>query len=518
MSNLGALLKLNFQKFAGALRKKSNKKSAQVGIGTVIILGLGILALYSLQAWSMFKGLAPEGLSQLCIFHACLVTVNVLVILSVMRSVGKKKQTDEIMLSFPIKKIDIVLSKLIGTYLIDLFFTFTLIMPFIIIYMIFESFSISMLLFGLLLTIILPLFSVGLSLITKFLIRQVFNKSKFANFYKSLVSVVILVASFAFIFFKTFGYGKVNSGASNSYFSDRKVTELLAKIVLNQDIISFLIILSCCLWVFVVGTILESVSLNKDVARYVPKKHEISFSNQGSLTSCLIKKEVNNYLTTPAYVSNTILGPIMAIMLSIIFSSMGLKGVEQKLGLVVDKPTMCGLLTMLIMFSLSTAIISCSSVSLEGKKFWVLKSSPISEKKLLFAKAVNQLIFTLPAVLISSVICLVSFKFSLVEFLILTLVPSIFMALLAFLGVYVNILFPKLDWTEETQAIKQSMSALIMMLGGMIFSIIPLGIYLWIYSNVLVVGLISFAIYLVLLIVSICVLFTNGVKKFRNIH
>lgn len=518
MSNLIALLKLNFQKFSGALRKKSSKKTAKVGVGTVIVMALAVVALYSVQAWSMFNGLAPLGLSQLCIFHACLITVNVLVILSVMRSVGKKKQADEILLSFPIRKIDIVLSKLIGTYLIDLFFTFTLLMPFVVIYMIFETFSLSMLLFGLLLTIILPLFSVGLSLITKYLIRQVFNKSKFANFYKSLVSVIILIASFALIFFKTFGYGKVSSSVSSTYFSDRKVTELLAKIILNQDLISFIIIFISCVIIFAIGAILESVSLGKDASKYVPKKRDVSFSKKSNLTTCLIKKEASNYLTTPAYVSNTILGPVMAVMLTIIFSSLGLKGVEEKLGLVLNQTTMCGLITMLIMFSLSTAIISCSSVSLEGKNFWLLKSSPIDEKKLLLAKGINQLIFTLQAVLISSIICSISFRFSFTQCLMVTLVPTVFVTFLAFAGVYVNILFPKLNWIEETQAIKQSVASLIMMLGGMIFSIIPLLLYLWVFNDIVIVGLVAFLFYFVLLIISIVLLFTSGVKKFRNIH
>lgn len=518
MSNLGYLLKINFQKFAGGFRKKQKKNAKPIGVSLIALFAVLILAFYSFQAWSMFKGLAPVGLSQICVFHACLITVNVLVILAVMRSVGKKKQTDNLLLAMPIKKVDIVLANLIGTYLLDLFFTFTLLMPFVIIFMCYEGFSLSMLLLAILLVFVLPLFSVGLTQIMNFLIRQVFNKSKYGNFYKSLISVAILTFALLMIFLKTFNYGNVQSGLVLDYFNDRPITECLAKILLNRELVSTILVVLICGIVFALGVALNCVMLNKETARYVPKKKEVKVAKQKSLLGYLLKKELTNYLTTPVYVSNTIIGPVMLIILSIVLSSMGLKGIEQNLNLVLDSEGVCGLVILVSLFSLSTAIISCSTISLEGKNFWILKSTPINEKIVLASKCLLQIVVTLPAIIISGIVSSIAFKFSALECALCFLLPCVFTLLLSCLGVLVNLIFPKLEFTEETQVVKQSVASLLTMFGGMVLALVPLVLFLWASKDIMLVGLISACIYLALLGVSLTLLFTYGVNKFRKLQ
>ena len=514
------LIKYNFLRTLGGLQGKKKRKSTISASITLVLLGLGILALYSFQAYSMFKGLAPLGLSQICVFHGVLVAFSVLLILGVMRSASKKKQTDEdMLLSLPIKKYDIVLSKTMGKYILDNLLCFALVMPFVVIYMIYEGFSLTMLLCSLFLVVSLPLFSVGISYICGFIISRIFNKSKHANLIKSLFSVFILMLVMALLLVKTFGYGVISPENAGVYFSDRPITFTLTKFLLGGDAISFIWLLILTITPFVLGIILYSLSLGKSGVGYKSSKKEIVFSNAKSPLKSMVKKEVSFYAESSAFVSNTILSPLLMIVISIMACSLGVEGFSNKLGVSLNNEMFAGILTLIFLFSLSTAIISCSTISLEGKNFWILKSSPIKEKYIFHSKALLQIIMTVPAIILSSILLLIFLKLSLFDFLMTLCVPVLFAVLLSYGGLLINLLFPKMEWEEETQVIKQSVACLITMFGGMVLSLIPLGLFLLLPNFSLhLIGLISGAIYLVLLVMCVSLLFTKGKKLLNKIQ
>ena len=143
MSNLKILLKTNLNLMLGRLQGKKERKPTLIAFILLLLGGLGIFALYSYQAYSMFKGLGSLGLNNLCLFHAYLTALSVMVIIGVMRVSGNTKTSDsELLLSLPIKKRDIIISKTINKYLFDLFFSITLVLPYIVLYQIFTRISI----------------------------------------------------------------------------------------------------------------------------------------------------------------------------------------------------------------------------------------------------------------------------------------------------------------------------------------------------------------------------------------
>jgi ABC-2 type transport system permease protein len=49
----------------------------------------------------------------------------------------------------------------------------------------------------------------------------------------------------------------------------------------------------------------------------------------------------------------------------------------------------------------------------------------------------------------------------------IVLVPQIFLVFMAFIGVVINLPFPRLDWLNEVQVAKQSASAMLSLFGAM---------------------------------------------------
>ena len=177
MSELKILLKNNFNIMLGSLQGKKNRKS-NISMFLLLLLGaIGLLSLYSLQAWSMFDGLGSLGLQDVCLFHGLTTALTVMVIIGVMRVAGKTKGSDtELLLSLPLKKINIILSKIVNKYFFDLIFSIILLLPYIVIYQIYSGFSIYITLMGCLVILMLPLLSVGISYICDFIISRLFNK------------------------------------------------------------------------------------------------------------------------------------------------------------------------------------------------------------------------------------------------------------------------------------------------------------------------------------------------------
>lgn len=519
MSNLNILLKNNLNLLLGRFQGKKNRKPTLIALFLLILGGLGIFALYTYQAYSMFKGLGSIGLSKVCLFHAYLTALTVIVIIGVMRVSANSKNNDtDLLLSLPIKKRDIIISKTINKYLFDLFFSITLILPYIILYQVFNSFSLSLTLLGILTIFLLPLCSVGISYILDFIVTRLFNRLKYSSLVKSLFSVFIFIIIMSLMLIKTFFYGSVNPSNINAYFSDRFFSNMFLNFALNTTPISVVVVLCVTILPFIIGLILYSLNFGKTFAKFSSKNSTLKFNDSNSTFGCLLKKELRTYATTTSWIVNTIIGPIFIIVVSIIFGCMGINKINAYLGVNLSIDLLSSILILIFCSLASTTIISCSSLSLEGKNFWIIKSSPINEKILLFNKALLQIIILEPAILIGSLILSISLNLGVINFIMLFTIPTIFNCIISFSGILLNILYPNFNFDDETKVVKQSLSSLLTILIGLVLSASLVGIYFLFKSlNLLYIELICLAFYILVLIIIVSILFTLGIKKYRKL-
>ena len=120
------------------------------------------------------------------------------------------------------------------------------------------------------------------------------------------------------------------------------------------------------------------------------------------------------------------------------------------------------------------------------------------------------MIIVLPTTLISSIIISIFLRLSLINCLIIFVLPTLFIAIMAFGGVLINLFLPKFDWEEEVAVVKQSMAVLVSMIAGIIVALVPLILYLLLDLSVVYLFLITSGIYLIILIGIITMLFTKG--------
>lgn len=134
-------------------------------------------------------------------------------------------------------------------------------------------------------------------------------------------------------------------------------------------------------------------------------------------------------------------------------------------------PILSPLVTCLIS---SMMMLSCSSVSLEGKSLWIARTSPVPTKTILYSKLLLQIIPTGSTAFLAWVIYLFALPTSFPVAILSLILPLVFTVCASLLGLTVNLLFPKLEWNNILVPIKQGASSLFSILASGVLSFILL--------------------------------------------
>ncbi len=226
-----------------------------------------------------------------------------------------------------------------------------------------------------------------------------------------------------------------------------------------------------------------------------------------SVTEALVRKESSRYFSSGIYVSNTIIGPILAVVLAIALAFVSpetifrdIKGLPFTLHATAALPFIFGMIFCMMS-------ISASSVSMEGKNWWIARSLPIASADILNAKLLFNLIMLAPFYCVTEVILLFTVRCGILQRLWFLAVPLVYGAFAVVFGLFINLKFPKFRWETETEVVKQSAAVGLSMLGifvavlpGFAVLILP-GVYanfvtaavtvllvltgLWLYSKIL---------------------------------
>ena len=173
----------------------------------------------------------------------------------------------------------------------------------------------------------------------------------------------------------------------------------------------------------------------------------------------------------------------------------------------------------LISFAAFMTSITNSVISLEGKNINILKSLPINTKTILMSKVYAALLITTIPIIIGDIILFIRFRLSIIEMLLL-LAFSILIPLVShFIGLIMNLKYPKLDFENSSEVVKQSTSSFLSVLIGML---LLLGSVLLISKLIELVNpvtllLIFLGAYLLIVIILYLYLIKVSVKRFDEL-
>nr|MBQ8253116.1 hypothetical protein [Lachnospiraceae bacterium] len=188
-----------------------------------------------------------------------------------------------------------------------------------------------------------------------------------------------------------------------------------------------------------------------------------------SVRKALVCREARRYFASGPYVSNTIIGPALGAVAAVAMIFVDLEQAASQFPVAVNIPAAAPCLIAAVM-SMMNAV--CISVSMEGKEWWIVKSLPLTAKMILDGKVLFNLLLIAPFYAVAEISLFIAFKPSVTETVWMILVPFLLIVFSCLFGLMFNLLFPKLDWENETVAVKQSIASFLGGIGGVVVAII----------------------------------------------
>lgn len=391
----------------------------------------------------------------------------------------------EMMISLPVLRASIIISRFLCMYATNLLMELLILLPGIAVYGYFARPLAGFYAVFLIGVLFLPLLPLTISSILGAAITAAGSRSRHKSLVETLLMLVIVIT--------VLGGSLFLSGHESEITEEllKNLAEVLSVQIgriyppaiwfgkaLSGDIGALLLLIAVPAAVFA----LFVAVLQKYFQSICAAIHAVSAKNNYKLTSlkqsshilALWKKELKRYFSSSVYVTNTIIGYVMAVIVSAGVCFMGIEKIESAMGISGIGPVITRCLPFGLSCLLSMTSMTACSISMEGNTFWQIQTLPVMPKEFFNSKILLNISIAAPFYLVSVVLLELSVKLTGLELLWLILIPACYLLFTSVAGITANLVFPVLKWENEVRVVKQSASMLVMMLAGMLGSILPL--------------------------------------------
>ena len=530
MSNLKYLLKIEILKFLSSFNSKNKKKVRQM---PVIYVGL-LIALFAIGLSSLYSFLITYSFVRAGANPAVIISLfaGIASLLTFFSSMNQARgiyigEDYDILTTLPIKKKDIVASKVITLYTLELIFSVLIMLPCSVVLLIMTK-DVALFLIGILVAFTIPIVPIAFSILVSLVVTMLTAKFKSANVIFILLSTLFVVGlslmgalagrmsdQQSVSMFST--TGGILKWINPSYiFLEMAIEQNYLWLILYVAINIIVMALSLLFITLLFDRLHEIVTSVKMSNNYVRK----NLKNKKELPS-LLSLEFKRLFNSRLFFMNGVMGAIMGIVgpaIYLFIMNNNLNSASQ------EAIPMMKLLLIPIFIAVACMVLGISnptnaSISIEGKNFWIIKSLPINYKKYMWAKLLFPLIIYIPASLISSTIAVIFFHENALEIVMTYLIPLLYVLLSACIGLISNMKHIKLKWSNETEVVKNSAAIVMNMLIDLAISLVLTGLMIAIplvTGSPLIAYIIAPSVLLVALIP--CFLYINShfVKTIEN--
>ena len=521
-SVLGALIRKQFMElstlysFGKNRSKKGSTGGAVITLILYIFLAVSIGSSMLIMAHSLGEELLGKG-EDWKYFLLLDITGVALAMLITMFSADLtlfRAKDNEMLLSMPIPPGYILLARMIPLYFIALIFTASSVIPAIVVYKAMAGMSLGLVLLNVLMLFSLGLLALGLSSVLGWFVSLLSSRLKGKSIVSTIVSLVFL-GTYFFIYFQFSKFSQALLERSSAmadtihkvfpplYFIGKAHTGDPLGIVLG--LLTIAVIFGIIY--FVLSRSFRSVVISSSKAS--SSKVGSGVLKAMSQPQALLHKEIRRFLSSSSYMMNCGLGSffmVIAAVAAVIKREALLGFLDAANGVFPEVNNyLPGILTVLIFGLVSTCYYTMPSISLEGKSIWILQSLPVDPMKVFISKIKMEYVLCGPGILILATVSVIVLKMSVISWAAVILASIAYTTFTAFFGLWINLLRPNLEWTNEAYPIKQGLNPLICLfgewlltlaLGGILFFVgflIPVEAYLLVVSLILFV--VSYIIY-----------------------
>lgn len=472
-------------------------KGRKIRYWALSLVWLLLIAMVVAYVSGMVYGLHLLGIGRITPMYLYTIVSLVLLILSFFKagSLLFSMKFYDVLVSLPVSRHAILISRFLSMYVTNLLLGLVIMLPGVILHGIFAKPGISFYLINLLVILFTPLLPLTLSSIIGAGVKAVSSRMKHKKLIES--ALLILLVLVFFIVTLVFAPQTENMDVTMLLHLMSTLTDLLGSIyppalwfmeALRGNIPCLLLVIGVptllfALFIAILAPHFQNICTRLN-ASHAKHNYQVEHLDADSILVSLWKREMKLYFSSSLYVTNTIIGYFMALLMAGGIAIAGLDSLATVLEIPQLEPVILQYLPFILTFPLCMMSPASCSVSMEGKEFWQLQVLPVPVKDIYLSKILWTLTLATPFYLISVAVLLFSVRpgFSLAIHYVL--LPLVYLLFTAVFGLAANLWFPLLHWENETRVVKQSASVAVSMLGNILSLIIPavLGILLTVHN------------------------------------
>ncbi len=478
MAEVCLLTRLELRGLLGLNRLRYDRDPKRRGRAILVLAAFALLAVmaaaytvglvYGLHSLDMGR-LAPAYLSMVC---ALLVLgFGLLKTGSLLFARGGY----EMLCALPVRTCSIVLSRFLSMYVCDLGMTLLVLVPGTVTYGLLEGPGFGFYAAMAAGAVLLPLLPLSVAAVAGTLIAWAASRMKRKHLASTLLSMLTLLV----ILPLSFGLGMAGENMTPDAFSDlaQSVAQLIGRLYppalwlgkgAVEGSLSFIALLAVCSLGAVTAIVALAAKLFHPICRRLfasaaRKDFKMTAQTVRSPLAALYRRELKAYFSSSVYVMNTIVGPVMALMMAGALAFGGMDALKDVFPPQLELQTVMPFVLAGVMTMMTTTAVA---LSMEGRRFWLVKSLPVSTKSLLDAKLLVQLTLLGPCWLLGEGLLLFALRPTGADIVWLLLFPALIALFAAVAGLTVDVRFCNFEWEKAEAVVKQSAGAMVGGLAG----------------------------------------------------
>ena len=390
MKNTLNLTKIYFKETLLSLFRGTNKRSFARTFSFILLLFVFISACMGYTFYNIANMLNQFGFAKNVLLIGLLMALFLTLMLTLTDTQGHmyKSRDYEMLSSLPIKSSTVITAKYLSSYFITALYNALIALPTYVVYYMFCGTTFCGVLFAVLSLLFLPAFSLLISCLLSWLINAISSKMRNKNVMRTIMSVIFCVGLSIFIYFAN------SNMMSTAFAKDVPVwmrvvfanIYFLMEAIVENNFLWFLISVAISVVFMALSVLVISLGYKKINSQFITTKAKRSNKplqfKQNKVMTRLVKKEAVTLFNNPVYCMNSLMGPIMCVVCTIICISVYKSISMFSEALSIMLATACFSASM----CLGIAPTSSVSISMEGGKFQNLKSLPISYNQIALSK------------------------------------------------------------------------------------------------------------------------------------
>lgn len=381
---------------------------------------------------------------------------------------------NDLLLSLPVRPSSILVSRLFSLLALEYLFEAFIAIPVFFIWVTTQPVTVLGIVFFIIAVVILPLAALAFASLLGWLIASITSRLRNKNVMTLVLSLLFLGAYFWF-------FTNIQNHIAYLLMNSAQIAADLQRVlfpfyhlgvaVIEGNIVSMLIFTICAVAPFVIAVLLLSTNFIK-IATTNRGAAKIKYTQKAlkasGIRTAFVVKELRHFLANPMYIMNTALGGIFMLVGAVLLAvkrDLVLDYISQLTSAGIDlSPATLVIIVLSAIAALN--FVSAPSISLEGKNLWIAQSLPVRAFDVLISKALMHILVCGTPAVAAGLICALFLDVTLLQFVLILVVPFIFTVFTALFGVVINLQFPKFDWINEIQPIKQGLASLLTMFGS----------------------------------------------------